>query len=79
MPELEPQSARVTVVIATRNVGVERSRTPYVALCDDNSWWVPGALERGVSLLDADPAEIERDLRLLERAERSSVAGATGR
>lgn len=38
-----------------RNVGVERASTPYVALCDDDSWWAPGALRRATELLDAHP------------------------
>ncbi|MGH3997642.1 MAG: glycosyltransferase family 2 protein [Pseudonocardiaceae bacterium] len=29
-----------------RNLGVRASRTPYVAFCDDDSWWAPGALQR---------------------------------
>jgi glycosyltransferase involved in cell wall biosynthesis len=38
-----------------RNVGVHLARTPYVAFCDDDSWWEPGALERAAGLLDAHP------------------------
>jgi GT2 family glycosyltransferase len=38
-----------------RNVGVGRLRTPYVAFCDDDTWWEPGALARGADLLDAYP------------------------
>ncbi len=38
-----------------RNVGVRRSRTPYLALSDDDSWWEPGALARAVTVLDASP------------------------
>src|SRR3954447_17132804 len=29
-----------------RNVGVRRLTTPYVAFCDDDTWWDPGALRR---------------------------------
>jgi len=36
-----------------RNAGVERAHTPYVAFCDDDTWWAPGALSRAVELLDA--------------------------
>jgi NAD(P)-dependent dehydrogenase (short-subunit alcohol dehydrogenase family) len=31
---------------AARTVGARRASTPYVAFCDDDSWWAPGALER---------------------------------
>lgn len=39
-----------------RNVGVERLDTPYVAFCDDDTWWQPGSLERAADVLDAHPA-----------------------
>ena len=38
-----------------RNVGVARTRTPYVAFCDDDTWWEPGALRRAADVLDAYP------------------------
>lgn len=37
---------------AARNVGVEAAVTPYVAFCDDDSWWGPGALDRGADHFD---------------------------
>ena len=40
---------------AARNLGVERSASPYVAFADDDSWWEPGALGRAAELLDAHP------------------------
>jgi GT2 family glycosyltransferase len=40
---------------AARTIGVERSRTPYVAFSDDDSWWAPGALSRAADELDAHP------------------------
>jgi len=39
-----------------RNVAVRRVTTPYVAFCDDDTWWEPGALRRAADLLDACPA-----------------------
>ncbi len=30
-----------------------QGRTPYVALCDDDTWWAPGNLTRAADLLDA--------------------------
>ena len=40
---------------AGRNRGVERLRTPYVAFCDDDTWWEPGSLSEAASVLDAHP------------------------
>lgn len=36
-----------------RNLAVRHVRTPYVAFCDDDAWWEPGALSRAADLLDA--------------------------
>ncbi|MET8156777.1 glycosyltransferase [Sphaerisporangium sp. NPDC005289] len=38
-----------------RNVAVQEVMTPYVAFCDDDTWWEPGALPRAADLLDAHP------------------------
>lgn len=35
-----------------RTIGALRARTPYLAFCDDDSWWAPGSLERAAELLD---------------------------
>lgn len=35
-----------------RNLAVRRTSTPYVAFCDDDCWWEPGALTRAADLLD---------------------------
>ncbi|MEV4685715.1 glycosyltransferase family 2 protein [Streptomyces kurssanovii] len=35
-----------------RNLAVRHVRTPYVAFCDDDSWWEPGSLSRAGDLLD---------------------------
>ena len=40
---------------AGRNAGVRAAATPYVAFCDDDTWWAPGAIERAAALLDAQP------------------------
>jgi GT2 family glycosyltransferase len=40
---------------AGRNVGVSRLRTPYVAFCDDDTWWDAGSLTRGADVFDAYP------------------------
>jgi GT2 family glycosyltransferase len=36
-----------------RNVGVARLDTPYVAFCDDDTWWEPGSLTTAADVLDA--------------------------
>jgi GT2 family glycosyltransferase len=41
---------------AARNLGVQQARTPYVAFCDDDSWWAPGSLTAAADLLDAYPS-----------------------
>jgi N-acetylglucosaminyl-diphospho-decaprenol L-rhamnosyltransferase len=40
---------------AGRNVAVARVRTPYVAFCDDDTWWERGALRRAADVLDEHP------------------------
>ncbi|MGW2449581.1 glycosyltransferase family 2 protein, partial [Streptomyces sp. NPDC001675] len=38
-----------------RNLAVRHVRTPYVAFCDDDSWWEAGSLRLAADLLDARP------------------------
>jgi GT2 family glycosyltransferase len=40
---------------AARNHGVGAARTPYVAFCDDDTWYEAGGLTRAADLLDAHP------------------------
>ncbi|MBS1189724.1 MAG: hypothetical protein H6R10_1516 [Rhodocyclaceae bacterium] len=40
---------------AGRNYGVRQMDAPYIAFCDDDTWWAPGALERAAEILDAYP------------------------
>ncbi len=40
---------------AGRTLGVRRLDSPYVAFCDDDSWWAPGSLGLAADLLDAHP------------------------
>jgi GT2 family glycosyltransferase len=39
---------------AARTIGALAAGTPYIAFCDDDSWWAPGALDRAAELLCAD-------------------------
>ncbi|MFG2089627.1 MULTISPECIES: glycosyltransferase family 2 protein [unclassified Spirillospora] len=38
-----------------RNVAADHVRTPYIAFCDDDTWWEPDAPSRAAGLLDAHP------------------------
>jgi GT2 family glycosyltransferase len=40
---------------AARTAGVRAAQAPFVAFCDDDSWWEPGALSRAADLLEAHP------------------------
>ncbi len=40
---------------AGRTVGAAYAATPYVAFCDDDSWWAPGALTLAADLFDRHP------------------------
>lgn len=37
---------------AARNAGVAHVRTPFVAFCDDDTWWASGALQRAVEAMN---------------------------
>lgn len=57
-----PDEPRVTVVragrnlgAAGRNLGVSLVSSRYVAFCDDDSWWAPGALAEAAEVLDQHP------------------------
>ncbi|GLW67398.1 glycosyl transferase [Actinomadura rubrobrunea] len=54
-PEATLLRPRANLGAVARNVAVDHVRTPYVAFCDDDTWWDPGALTRAVALLDAHP------------------------
>jgi GT2 family glycosyltransferase len=40
---------------AARNEGLRAVEVEYVGLCDDDSWWAPGALRRAVAALERSP------------------------
>ena len=54
---------------AARNVGMRAVGTPYVALCDDDSWWRPGALRLAADLLDRHPRLAAINARILVGAD----------
>jgi GT2 family glycosyltransferase len=55
-PAVEVLPAGGNLGAAARTLGLRRSTAPYVALCDDDTWWEPGALGRAADLLDAHPS-----------------------
>lgn len=54
---------------AARAVGAQSVDTPYVAFCDDDSWWGRGALDRAAEVLDAHPRLAVLAARVLVGAE----------
>ncbi|MCW2136255.1 glycosyltransferase family 2 protein [Actinoplanes cyaneus] len=54
-PEVDVVAAGRNLGAVGRNLGVRRLRTPYVAFCDDDTWWSPGSLSRAADVLDAHP------------------------
>jgi GT2 family glycosyltransferase len=48
-------AARRNLGAVGRNVGLRRVMTPYVAFCDDDTWWEPGSLALAADALDAHP------------------------
>jgi GT2 family glycosyltransferase len=54
-PEVDLVASPVNLGAIGRNVGVARLDTPYVAFCDDDTWWEPGALTLAADVLDAHP------------------------
>lgn len=47
--------ARENLGATARNLATRHVATPYVAFCDDDTTWQPGALTRAADLLDAHP------------------------
>ncbi|GAB3212670.1 glycosyltransferase family 2 protein [Marinactinospora thermotolerans] len=54
-PEVEVIRARANLGAVARNIGVAAVTAPYVAFCDDDTWWEAGALSQAADLLDAHP------------------------
>jgi GT2 family glycosyltransferase len=54
-PRVEVIEAGVNLGASGRNHGVERVSTPYVAFCDDDTWWDPGVLSQAADLFDDRP------------------------
>jgi GT2 family glycosyltransferase len=54
-PHVEVHPAGGNLGAVARNLGVRRVEAPYVALCDDDTWWEPGSLAHAADLFDANP------------------------
>ncbi|MGY1616250.1 glycosyltransferase family 2 protein [Geodermatophilus sp. SYSU D00691] len=54
-PEVELVVSPSNLGAVGRNVGVARLATPYVAFCDDDTWWDPGSLRAAADVLDRHP------------------------
>lgn len=48
-----------------RNLAVREVDTPYVAFCDDDTWWEPGSLSRAADVLDRHPGLASVTARIL--------------
>ena len=55
-PQVEVVALPENLGAVGRNVGVARLSCPYVAFCDDDTWWDPGSLTRAADVLDEHPA-----------------------
>ena len=54
-PDAELVASPTNLGAVGRNVGVQRLDTPYVAFCDDDTWWEPGSLRAAADALDDHP------------------------
>jgi GT2 family glycosyltransferase len=54
-PQVEVLPAGGNLGAAARNIGVRHVNAPYVALCDDDTWWEPGSLAHAADLFDKYP------------------------
>jgi GT2 family glycosyltransferase len=54
-PHVEVVEAGANLGAMARTVGVRRVDAPYIAFCDDDSWWEPHGLRRAADLFDAHP------------------------
>lgn len=68
-PEMYVTRLPRNVGAAGRNAGVRAAATPYVAFCDDDTWWAPGSLSRAAAVLDAFPRLAAVTARVLVGAE----------
>jgi hypothetical protein len=54
-PGVQLIAARRNLGAVGRNLALRQVTTPYVAFCDDDTWWEPGSLAVAADVLDAHP------------------------
>jgi GT2 family glycosyltransferase len=54
-PRVEVLDAGGNLGAAARTLGARHVEAPYVAFCDDDTWWEPGCLHAAADLFDALP------------------------
>jgi GT2 family glycosyltransferase len=54
-PEVHLIRLQRNIGAAGRNIGVHATHTPYVAFCDDDTWWAPGSLAQTADVMDRFP------------------------
>lgn len=64
-PAVTVISASSNLGAAGRNLGAARAATPYVAFCDDDTWWAAGSLTLAASLFDRYPSVAALTARVL--------------
>src|SRR5690349_17400025 len=52
-PHVRLVKAGANLGAAGRTLGVQHVEAPYVAFCDDDTWWEPGTLRHAADLFDA--------------------------
>jgi GT2 family glycosyltransferase len=55
-PQVKLISLKQNIGAAARNIGVQQVQTPYVAFCDDDTWWENGALAKAIDIFNAYPS-----------------------
>jgi GT2 family glycosyltransferase len=64
-PDVTLLRLEVNMGAAARNLGVRAAKTPYVAFCDDDTWWKVASLARAADMLDAYPRVAVLNARVL--------------
>lgn len=54
-PDVELIRAPKNLGAAGRNLAIERLEAPFIAFCDDDTWWEPHSLSRAADLLEQHP------------------------